>query len=293
MLTDKDKPFSVRANVINNAIGEIIDSKEDLIIVHGGGSFGHPIAKKYKLTGGRDPKISKQVLGVAETHMAMTDLNNLLVKEFMKRNYPILSFQPSVLFFRRSQKALYHSMDVIETALDVGMTPILYGDIIFDEKGSFSIISGDEIILELCKNLKNYNVTKVVFAIEKDGILIAEDHHQVTLSLVSKTTCNELNELNLAVLGKKIDVTGGIRGKLEYVKEICNLGIPIQVVNGLTNNSITKALKSEEVRGTLIIPEKEKRQEKIKDRKVEHLKIPLKFDVLHTYNYFEDISIFL
>ena len=50
------------------------------------------------------------------------------------------------------------SIKGIELLLNLNVIPILYGDVILDENHSFSIISGDRIILEICKKLNVRNI---------------------------------------------------------------------------------------------------------------------------------------
>ncbi len=49
LLTDKNKPFSIREDIAKDSIQQIVDAEEKLILIHGGGSFGHPLAKKYNI----------------------------------------------------------------------------------------------------------------------------------------------------------------------------------------------------------------------------------------------------
>jgi len=71
LLTDKNNPLSIREDVVKSAVKQIIDANEKIILIHGGGSFGHPLAKKYSISNGIDTTIPNQILGVAETHHAM------------------------------------------------------------------------------------------------------------------------------------------------------------------------------------------------------------------------------
>ena len=178
LLTDKNKPFSIREDVVKSAVDQIIEANEKLILIHGGGSFGHPLAKQYSISKGLDKSIPNQIFGVAETHQSMNKFNTYLINQFLEQQYPVLSIQSSSIFIKDFDIILTKSLDVIETALDLDIMPILYGDIILDKQGSFSIISGDQIILELCQNLTNYNVSKVVFAMESDGLYIVDENYK-------------------------------------------------------------------------------------------------------------------
>ncbi|MBY8987710.1 MAG: isopentenyl phosphate kinase family protein [Candidatus Lokiarchaeota archaeon] len=253
LLTDKNKPFSIREDVVKSAVRQIIEANEKLILIHGGGSFGHPLAKKYSISKGLDKSIPNQILGVAETHHSMNKFNAFLINHFLESNYPVLSIQASSIFIKNSEIISTNSLDVIETALDLGITPILYGDIIFDKQGSFSIISGDQIILSLCQNLNSYSVSKVVFAMESDGLYIVDKNDSESYELVTECYSNELDSLKLADLGQKIDVTGGIKGKLNFIKTICKSKIPVQLINGLIEGYIYNSLKNQKLNCTNIL----------------------------------------
>ncbi|MFX0074752.1 MAG: isopentenyl phosphate kinase [Candidatus Hermodarchaeota archaeon] len=253
VLTNKNKPFSIRKKVVKSSVRQIIDADEKVILIHGGGSFGHPLAKRYQISKGLDKNVTNQILGVAETHHAMIKFNNYLVNTFLGFNYPVLSIQPSSIFINDSKVTSAKFLDVIETALDLSLLPILYGDIIFDKQGSFSIISGDQIILELCQHLHGYNVSKVVFAMESDGLYIVDDSVSGDYKLVTECYSNSLDILNLADLGQKIDVTGGIKGKLDFIKTICKLKIPVQLINGLIDGNIYKSLTNQKLNCTSIL----------------------------------------
>ena len=254
LLTDKDKPYSIREDVVKSAIQQIIDANKQLILIHGGGSFGHPLAKEYSISSGINSSIPNQILGLTKTHQSMNNFNSYLIDLFLKKEYPALSIQASSIFIKDFLKISTQSIDIIETALDLNILPILYGDIILDKQGSFSIISGDQIIFELCENLKKYQISKVIFVMETDGIYINDkDPNQKNVKLATKLYLRDLENLNLADLGQKIDVTGGIQGKINSIKEICKYNIPVQLLNGLKEGYIFKSLKNEMINCTNIL----------------------------------------
>jgi len=253
LLTDKNKPFSIREDIVKDSIQQIVDAEEKLILIHGGGSYGHPLAKKYSIVKGIDSTIPNQVLGLTETHQSMNKFNSYMIKLFLEKKFPVLSIQASSIFIKDSNEISTSSMEVIETALDLNIMPILYGDIILDKQGSFSIISGDQIILELCKNLERYRISKVIFTMETEGIYVDDDQSNNDYKLATECYSDDLDNLKLADLGQKIDVTGGIKGKLNFIKQICDKNIPIQLINGLKDEYIYKSLKNQEIDCTNIL----------------------------------------
>ena len=253
LLTDKSKPLSIREAVVKSTVRQIINAKKRLILIHGGGSFGHPLAKKYSISKGINSLIPNQILGLSETHQAMNKLNSYLVSLFLEKEYPTLSVQPSSIFFKDFHNYSLNSIDIIEAALDLKIMPILYGDVVLDRQGSFTIISGDQIIIELCENLKKYSVLKVIFATETDGIFINDDQSKEKhIKLVDEISFEELDGLDLADLGHKIDVTGGIQGKIESIKKLGRFNIPVQIINGLEEGNLLKSLTNIKITSTNI-----------------------------------------
>ena len=253
LLTDKNEPLSIREDVVISAVKQIIEANEKIILIHGGGSFGHPLAKKYSISNGFDKAIPNQIYGVAETHHSMIKFNSYLIEKFLNSNYPVLSIQPSSIFITKSNNISMESLDVLETALNLKILPVLYGDILLDKRGSFSILSGDEIILKLCENLKTYSISKVVFAMESDGLFKTDETKNEGCNLLTECYSSELDDLILADLGQKIDVTGGIKSKLNHIKKICKYKIPVQLINGLTEDNIYKSLKNQKINCTNIL----------------------------------------
>ncbi|MGV9174060.1 MAG: type 2 isopentenyl-diphosphate Delta-isomerase [Promethearchaeia archaeon] len=291
VITEKKQPFSLRKEIIENTINQIIESNKRIILVHGGGSFGHPIAKEYKIHEGRNLIIKNQELGLAETHAAMEELNQFVIDAFLMKKKPALSIQPSTICLKEGNQIHLKGITQIEMSLKLGILPVLYGDIVYNTEQFFSILSGDEIIYLLCKNLRNYHVNRVIFATETDGVFIKDEKNRDNPILAEEIFDHEIPHLNLADFSEKIDVTGGIRGKLKAITKITRLGVPVQIINGLKQNFILKALRNEPLKSTQIKVSPQEADQILKTRKTEHLKIPIEYDVQHTRNFFDEIQL--
>ena len=253
LLTDKQKPESIRYDILTRVIQEIINANEKLILIHGGGSFGQPPAKKYKISNGIDKKVVDQTLGLSKTHYAMTKFNSIIVKSFLENHCPVFPIHTSSSFIQDSRQTISQAIDIIEATLDLDIIPILYGDILLNMNGSFSIISGDQIIFLLCRDLKKYSISKVIFAMDIDGIYIKDKNNERDYKLVEIIHKKELNDLELVKMDGKIDVTGGIKGKIKAIEKILEFEIPIQLINGLKEDYIYNSLKNISINCTTII----------------------------------------
>ena len=79
-----------------------------------------------------------------------------------------------------------------------------------------------------------------------------------------------------------------MKAKFEIIKKIIELGISVQLINGLKSGYLLKALTNQAVESTTIKPNS---KSDIYKRKFEHLKIPLEKDVQHSENYFQYIKL--
>ncbi|MFX1503622.1 MAG: type 2 isopentenyl-diphosphate Delta-isomerase, partial [Promethearchaeota archaeon] len=289
LLTDKNKPFSLREEVLERCLSQIIESNKLIVLIHGGGSFGHPIAKKYQISQGLNDSVEDQIIGLSKTHEVMNKFNSIIIGKLLDKGYPAISIQPSTIFIKEFNQITMKTIEPIEKLLELRIMPVLYGDIILSWDSYFSILSGDQIILKLCEKIQNYKISKVIFAIEEDGIYI-KDNGRGKLAL--KLNSKDLADLKLAELDQKIDVTGGIQSKLETIKDILNFSIPVQIINGLKNKNILKALNNQYLECTNIERSlDEKIVKKLYNRKIEHIKIPLDYNVQHRKNFFDDINL--
>ncbi len=289
LLTDKNKPFSFRDEILESCLDQIIESKKSIILVHGGGSFGHPVAKKYQISQGLNTTIKDQIMGLSKTHEAMIRFNSIIINKLLDKGCPAISIQPSSIFIHDFNEIVLKSVEPIEKLIELGIIPVLYGDILLSKDYSFSILSGDRIISKLCEKLGEFKISKVIFAIEEDGIYVKDNGKE---KLALKLTLNDLANIKLAQLDQKIDVTGGIKGKLSEIEEIIKLNIPVQIINGKKNNNILKALLNQQIKCTNIEITSEKiSPNKLYNRKIEHIKIPLEYNVQHSKNFFDDINL--
>src|SRR3989337_3329869 len=94
VITDKNGDLAAKTEVINRLAEEVAKANlKNLIVVHGGGSFGHPTAQKHGIKEGL--KMDSQKVGFAETHHVMTVLNGLVMDALVWHNVPAVSVTPS------------------------------------------------------------------------------------------------------------------------------------------------------------------------------------------------------
>ena len=238
VICDKNKPFSFRRDVVKQIVHEIsfFYPKKDLIIVHGGGSFGHPLAKKYGIREGLNEKNERKI-GFSHIHQAMLELNKKILDIFLEKKLPAFSLSPSSMFLVKKGEITYGEVKIIEELIQRNFIPILFGDVAIAVDKGIDILSGDQIISYLANKLK---VEKVIFLMDVDGIY-DKDPKEKDARLIEV-----LDEKAIKLYGKSkgFDVTGGIRNKIE---EALKMHCPVYFINGMVRGNLKKAIEGEKV----------------------------------------------
>ncbi|MEM1514992.1 MAG: isopentenyl phosphate kinase [Candidatus Bathyarchaeia archaeon] len=250
VITIKDKPLTPNTQVMRRLAHEIASSEvSPLIIVHGGGSFGHPLAAEYNIAGGL--KGQGQMVGFSKTHNSMVKLNMLIVETLLDEGLPAVSFAPSSLMITKQGRIASLYKDVLEKALEIGSIPVLYGDAVLDYDQGFAILSGDQITARLAIE---FGAEKIVFGIDVDGLYTCDPKINHEARLLKEIVLSKLEEMAVVTgCSRTIDVTGGMRGKIAEIIDPVSKGIEVLFINALIENRVYRALKGEEIIGTRII----------------------------------------
>src|SRR5690606_20565550 len=97
--------------------------------------------------------------------------------------------------------------------MDMGIIPVLHGDVVMDEAQGACIVSGDQIIRYLGEHMP---FTRIGLATDVPGVLSMDGH-------VIDEIIPGFNE-GIAVMGSKhTDVTGGMEGKLKELSDLASL----------------------------------------------------------------------
>ena len=246
-ITDKNGDLEAKTEVINRLSEEIKRADlENLIVVHGGGSFGHPTAKKYGIKEGY--KEPTQKLGFAEAHHVMTVLNGLVMDSLIWHEIPAVSLAPSCCMTTENGRIKSFERTTLETMTKMGFTPVLYGDVVFDEKIGFTVLSGDQIISYLAIKL---GASKIVVGVDTDGLFDADPKANPNAKPYKHLTLQELKNIQGKLSkGEGNDVTGGMAGKIAELIPAVEHGIPVTITGATKSQSILRALTGQSVLGT-------------------------------------------
>ncbi|MCH8907682.1 MAG: hypothetical protein IH840_11380 [Candidatus Heimdallarchaeota archaeon] len=235
-ITIKDQEYTPDLEVISRVFNEIKESGCVAIIVHGAGSYAHPIARKYNLRNGRDEKVtlSDQRSAISRIRMSVTKLHLLLLEAADQAGLNTFSVPISAIMVSNGpelETSAYY--EVIHEALSQEFVPIIFGDMVFDTENQFRVVSGDRIIRLLTKFLqvKGYSDIEVIFGTNVDG-LYDRDPKYSDAKFYSKMTKSQLDEIKNQI-GESLtsDITGGMKGKITEIIQILDLEVNVKIIN--------------------------------------------------------------
>jgi isopentenyl phosphate kinase len=248
VVTVKDQEFTADHGNIRRLAEEIKAAwPTPVVIVHGGGSFGHPVAKKYGIAGGFTS--DRQISGFAKTHQAMVDLNTIIVKAFLDAGIPAMSVSPSSFIATDDGRISNIDLEIVGRLVVRGVLPVLFGDAVLDRKKGFTILSGDQLAVRLATSL---GATRLIFGVDVDGVYTSNPKLSPEARLIDRLEPDKID--GFVKIGESLstDVTGGMLGKVSEAKAAVVKGVEVQFVNATKPDVILKALKGEPVAGTIL-----------------------------------------
>lgn len=248
-ITSKDRPLTPRLDVLKWVAEDVRELLEDykVVLVHGGGSFGHPVAEKYRLHEGLSE--SRQLLGYCEVRYWMTYLNQLLVRELLEAGAPAATLHTSSVVVAREGEIARLDASILRRFLDLGLVPIMYGDVVLDEVLGACVVSGDKLVSRLALELRP---ERVVLGTDVDGIYTDDPKENPRARHLETLSLSRITELMFK--RPKHDVTGGMLAKLSEMGEVVRSGIEV-VVGDITRPRGLLALAGKRAeRFTVIVP---------------------------------------
>jgi isopentenyl phosphate kinase len=211
VITAKGRYRTFMHKTTTRIIDQLSQLKDQMIIVHGGGSFGHIIAHRYGIPGRTD---SKRLTGFSRIHLDMLDLNSKLCSIIDEKIGPCISMPSALMMPDLEEKAsefIYRNI-----------IPVFFGDVYLDGD-KIGIISGDRIMSRLAAELKP---ERAVFLTDVDGIYTSNPRTDRNARLLKELEGEVSTSLN------RDDVTGGMAGKIEEMRKMARSGTEVYVING-------------------------------------------------------------
>jgi isopentenyl phosphate kinase len=241
LITEKaDDRGMVRREVIARLAGEIASAAprltERLVLGHGSGSFGHVAAREHGIAEGL--RSASQLPGISQTQERAAALHREVLDALTAAGLAPYSIAPSSCMVFAGGRPAELADEPIRLALDAGLLPVVYGDVVMDREQGVAICSTERILELLAERL---TVRRVLWLGETDGVY-GEDRR--TLPRISSL------EGLCFTSPAGTDVTGGMRHRVETALALARQGVRSVIFNGLTPGLLERALLGEAVPGT-------------------------------------------
>lgn len=256
MITDKTRPETVRLDVLEQIAREIQRARIEapdlrLLLGHGSGSFGHAAAHRHGTRTGVAGAAGW--LGFAEVADAAARLNRLVVRALLDAGVPVWAIQPSAGAWSTDGEIACWRPEIPEMALNRGVAPLIYGDVMVDTVRGGTIFSTEELFSWLATRLRP---VRIILAGTVDGVFSADPLAHPGATPWAEITPDDLPALRRSLgASHGIDVTGGMLSK---VSAMCDLvadlpDLQVRLISGLRPGAIRAALLDlPEAGGTLI-----------------------------------------
>lgn len=252
VVTFKDRPLTPNIEGIKGIAKVLLELKNSfkILLVHGGGSFGHYWSVKYDMHTKPFPYSDE---GIAIVHESMIKLNHIIIDNFIKIGLKPYSFHPSS-FMSKGESDVSKVRELVDIATDNEIIPVTFGDVIHTTDSNFSILSGDTVMSLLATTLRP---RYCVFMTNVDGLY--GDFYKK--DLVPQIFLNEVDQIidsasrgnnKIGTSASTFDVTGGMKRKISEAIPIVSSGCPVHLINGLRPERILDIVNDRDYVGTCI-----------------------------------------
>jgi isopentenyl phosphate kinase len=251
LITDKNRPSTARLDVLSRLANEIQSARQQIpgmrmVLGHGSGSFGHVVGERYSTRlGVNSPEHWR---GFSEVWYQASRLNRMVVDALHNVGLPVVSFSPSSCLIAQDGEVASWSLDPLKSALENGLLPLIFGDVVFDTLRGGTIFSTEDIFTHLAQHL---HPQRILYAGLEAGVWA--DYPTCT-HLVTEITPENLHSV-APTLGESAatDVTGGMASKVNQMLALTQSqpGLEVFIFSGETHGAVQSALSGEYI-GTLI-----------------------------------------
>jgi len=251
LITQKDRPQTARLATIRRLSQEIAAARIQqptlqILLGHGSGSFGHVPAHQYRTRQGVHSPA--EWLGFVEVWGAAAQLNRMVQDTLRESGLPAISFPPSASIVAWDGQVQSWDLGPIRSALDAGLIPVVFGDVVFDRQRGGTILSTEDLFDHLAFSLQP---GRIILAGIEPGVW---RDFPANSQLIQEITPSTLPGIVASLSGSHAtDVTGGMASKVQQSLELAQRvpGLSIEIISGEKPGFVQRALLGESM-GTLI-----------------------------------------
>lgn len=256
LITDKTRPYTPRLDVLAGLARQIQAARRALpglrlVLGHGSGSFGHVAAREYRTREGlsaSEGNPARYWQGFAEVWFQASALNRFVMESLREAGLPAVALAPVSAVTARAGQVSHWDLTPLRQALDAGLLPVVYGDVVFDEMRGGTILSTEDLFAHLARELRPQ---RILLAGLEAAVWADFPARQQKIEVITPASFAQVRSRVGQSHGA--DVTGGMAAKvremLALVSELPDL--TAQIFSGEEPDALQRALHGE-TPGTLI-----------------------------------------
>ena len=219
-ITNKSRLCTPNLRVIQQSADQIARYPNPLILLHGGGSYAHPVVTRARLDKGF--RHSWQLRPIADTELLLDQLSRFVGVSLLRRERAFVALRPMSFLTMRNGKIETLFLRPIESALAMGLMPLIHGDLAFDSAKGISAVSADQIASYLGIRL---GTSRVLLGCNVDGVFTEDPRGSPTARLIE--TIDQTNSASIIrkLRGSmRIDATESMLGKVKEAVKLAENG---------------------------------------------------------------------
>lgn len=242
IITDRDSDDPrVDRDAMRRTAHEIASYDGDLVLVHGAGSFGHPLVAERDVDAGL--RTDEDRVDLAWIQRLQNELNASYCDVLQDAEVPAFPVQPSAAALMRDGALDAFYTDAAAALLDRDMVPVLFGVPAIDTEQDVAILSGDVTAPAVAADI---DADIVLHATDVDGV------HDGDPADAGSEPVDVLTDPDAVAFvdGDRPDVSGRMAGKVRALFDHDRRG---RIFSGTEAGEIDRALHGAAV-GTLVDP---------------------------------------
>jgi isopentenyl phosphate kinase len=248
LITDKRRAATPRPRRLSHLAQQLASRRlggPAPVLGHGSGSFGHPAAALYRLQDGISSH--RQLEGVSRTQGLARELHRLVVGTLERAGALPFSLPPGAFMVAEQGEPVVTCPEPLLRALDLGLLPVVFGDVVTDRQRGIAICSTEAVFLTLARDLlrAGRRIDRALWLGDTPGLL---DPAGRTIATVDSSIWSSLRREVAPASG--VDVTGGMALRVETALALAALGIESWILDGRPRGALSGALTGESLAGT-------------------------------------------
>jgi isopentenyl phosphate kinase len=252
VITDKRLAFKADLRSMHRIARELVRVRDRLILLNGAGSFGHIPVKRFGLDEGFSEGKTRTF---ARTKLQLLRLQEMLVSILCSHGIPVVPFTPSSFMIARSGRLCAAELAPIREFLDLGLVPLLGGDLIADLEQGWRVVSADQMAAWIAPRIR---ASIIIYGTDVDGLYSSDPKIYKEAELLETISYTEIRKIAGSALGSSMpDVTAGMQGKLFEARRAAKKGVQVVMMNLRRPRDLHPILKGRRGRWTRISPRRQ------------------------------------